>query len=148
MCRLLRQKHKMIVPHETVRMLLKQMDPVSVNNRRHHRLQRRTYSSRGPNDTWHIDGYDKLRPYGILINGYVVHVFLFVVCNSLNLIFSCIKVGPWDFLLRFCTSFHKGRWHSDTNFLGRSSRKKSDKTAASIQLCSAAADLCSKNWRC
>ena len=69
MCRLLRQKHNMVVPHETVRMLLKQLDPVAVQNRRHHRLQRRTYSSHGPNDTWHIDGYDKLRPYGILING-------------------------------------------------------------------------------
>jgi len=29
MCRVLRQKHRMIVPHETVRLLLKQLDPVS-----------------------------------------------------------------------------------------------------------------------
>jgi len=71
MWRLLRQKHHLIVPHETVRMLLKQMDPAAVNSRRQHRLRRRTYASRGPNDTWHIDVYDKLRPYGILISGYV-----------------------------------------------------------------------------
>ena len=24
-----------------------------------------------PNDTWHVDGYDKLSTYGIHINGYV-----------------------------------------------------------------------------
>jgi len=69
--RLLQQKHHLKVTHETVRMLLKQMDPVGVLHRRQHRLQRRTYHSRGPNDTWHVDGYDKLRPYGILISGYV-----------------------------------------------------------------------------
>uniref|UniRef100_W5MTV9 Integrase catalytic domain-containing protein n=1 Tax=Lepisosteus oculatus TaxID=7918 RepID=W5MTV9_LEPOC len=27
------------------------------------------YYSRGPNNVWHIDGYDKLKPYGICING-------------------------------------------------------------------------------
>ena len=37
---------------------------------------------------------------------------LFVVglCDSLNMVFSRIKVGPWDFLLRFCTPFYIGRW--------------------------------------
>lgn len=56
--------------------MLQQMDPVGVADRRQHRLRRRTYSSRGPNDVWHADGYDKLRPYGILISGYVL---LFIV---------------------------------------------------------------------
>ena len=60
----------MIVPHETVRILLKQIDPAAVLNRRQHRLHRRSYFSRGPCHMWHIDGYDKLRPYGILISGY------------------------------------------------------------------------------
>lgn len=69
MCRLLRQRHQVIVPHHTVRSILRQMDPAAVLARRQHRLQRRTYTSRGPNDMWHIDGYDKLRPYGILISG-------------------------------------------------------------------------------
>jgi len=32
-------------------------------------IRRRTYSCRGPSDVWHIDGYDKLRPYRILIYG-------------------------------------------------------------------------------
>jgi len=72
-CRLLQQRHKMIVPHKTVRLLLRYVDPVKVHNRRHHHLQRRTYSSRGPNDTWHTDGYDKPRPHGILISSCVTH---------------------------------------------------------------------------
>ena len=67
----LRQFHHMVVPKEVVRKLLLQMDPASVAMRRQHRLRRRTYTSRGPNDTWHVDGYDKLRPYGFLISGYV-----------------------------------------------------------------------------
>jgi len=33
MCGLLRQKHHMVVPHETVRVLLRQIDPVAVLNR-------------------------------------------------------------------------------------------------------------------
>lgn len=67
--RLLRQKHHMNVTQEMVRNVLRQMDPVSVLHRRQHRLHRRTYVSQGPNYMWHVDGYDKLRPYGILISG-------------------------------------------------------------------------------
>lgn len=74
MCRLLRQKHRLMVPHETVRQMLKQIDPAAVSARRQHRLNRRSYFSRGPNDMWHIDGYDKLQPYGIMISGFVKHV--------------------------------------------------------------------------
>jgi hypothetical protein len=69
MWRTLMFKYSMVVSQELTRALLRQMDPVSVDNRRRHRLQRRTYTSRGPNDTWHVDGYDKLRPYGFLISG-------------------------------------------------------------------------------
>lgn len=72
MCRLLRTKHHVNVTENMVRNMLRQVDPAGVAARRHHRLQRRTYISRGPNDTWHIDGYDKLRPYGILISGFVI----------------------------------------------------------------------------
>ena len=78
MCRILRHKHDMIVPHETVRMLLKQLDPAGVSRRQQHRLHRRTYASRGPCHMWHIDGYDKLRPYGILIHGYSIEHFFFL----------------------------------------------------------------------
>ena len=33
-----------------------------------HSLARRTYISTGFNHTWHIDGYDKLKPFGFPIH--------------------------------------------------------------------------------
>lgn len=33
------------------------------------RLQRRVYHNKGPNYLWHLDAYDKLKPYGICIHG-------------------------------------------------------------------------------
>jgi hypothetical protein len=39
--------------------------------RRRHRLVQRTYSVKEPNCIWHVDGYDKLKPYGIFISGCV-----------------------------------------------------------------------------
>ena len=35
------------------------------------RLHRRTYVCPGPNFAWHVDGYDKLKPYGFSIHGSV-----------------------------------------------------------------------------
>jgi len=66
---ILRHKYHIRTCNEIVRMILRQVDPAGVIARQQHRLARRTYSSRGPNDAWHIDGYDKLRPYGFLISG-------------------------------------------------------------------------------
>ncbi|XP_046569551.1 uncharacterized protein LOC124277874 [Haliotis rubra] len=59
----------LVVTQDTVRMLLHILDPVGVAVRRRHRLQRREYLNCGPNFLWHIDSYDKLKPYGICING-------------------------------------------------------------------------------
>lgn len=39
--------------------------------RKRKRLKRREYQSKGPNYMWHVDGYDKLKPYGLCINGCV-----------------------------------------------------------------------------
>ena len=69
MWRTLRVKYNINVSREVVREMLQQIDPISVDNRRQHRLQRRTYSSRGPNHCWHIDGYDKLSTYGLRVSG-------------------------------------------------------------------------------
>ena len=33
------------------------------------RLKRRRFVSPGPNYSWHVDGYDKLKPYGFPIHG-------------------------------------------------------------------------------
>ena len=69
MWRTLRSRYNLRISQDYTRSLLRQMDPVGVQNRRNRRLSRRTYSSKGPNHTWHVDGYDKLRPYGFLISG-------------------------------------------------------------------------------
>ena len=54
---------------ESVRLLLGLLDPEGVECRARKRLQRRVYRGRGPNYMWHIDSYDKLKHYGICING-------------------------------------------------------------------------------
>jgi len=79
MHRLLVRRHHLTVTNEMVRCMLRQLDPAGVESRHCHRLRRRTYRSLGPNHTWHIDGYDKLRPYGILISGLVILRYLFLV---------------------------------------------------------------------
>ncbi|XP_054890492.1 uncharacterized protein LOC129371933 [Poeciliopsis prolifica] len=58
-----------VTDRETVRLLMRLLDPNRVDLRAQNRLRRRLYVSRGPNYVWHIDGYDKLKPYGICING-------------------------------------------------------------------------------
>lgn len=57
------------VSQEDVRCLLSILDSRGVEIRKKKRLHRRTYYSQGPNYMWHIDGYDKLKPYGIAIHG-------------------------------------------------------------------------------
>jgi len=71
MAAVLRKKYDLRVSRETTRLMLRQLDPVGVDLRRQNRLIRRTYFSRGPNETWHVDGYDKLSSYGFAISGYV-----------------------------------------------------------------------------
>jgi hypothetical protein len=57
------------VPRETVQVLVKDLDPEGVRERRARTLRRRTYRSPGPNYAWHVDGYDKLKPYGFPLHG-------------------------------------------------------------------------------
>lgn len=59
----------LITDRETVRQLMRLLDRNGVDLRAHNRLRRRIYVSRGPNYVWHVDGYDKLKPYGICVSG-------------------------------------------------------------------------------
>lgn len=59
----------MVVTQTTVRHLQELLDPEGVLARCKRRLVRRTYRSSGPNATWHMDGYDKLKPFGIALSG-------------------------------------------------------------------------------
>ncbi|XP_041361574.1 uncharacterized protein LOC121377582 [Gigantopelta aegis] len=58
-----------VIKKELVGILLQILDPHGVSLRKKRKLKRREYISRGPNFVWHLDSYDKLKPYGICING-------------------------------------------------------------------------------
>ena len=57
------------MPRDTVLGLMQLLDPEGIACRKRNRLKRRRYINPGPNFTWHMDSYDKLKPYGIAING-------------------------------------------------------------------------------
>ena len=65
----LRTDYGLVANRETVRYILKTLDPDGVERRSKHRLKRRKYQSKGPNYIWHIDEYDKLKPFGYCIHG-------------------------------------------------------------------------------
>ena len=71
MWHILRLRHHMNVPRQLVASIMKQVDPEGVALRKRRRLHRRTYVFPGPNFAWHVDGYDKLKPYGFSIHGCV-----------------------------------------------------------------------------
>lgn len=54
---------------EDVRVILRILDPEGSQQRKGRRLLRRSYISKGPNFIWHCDSYDKLKRFGICING-------------------------------------------------------------------------------
>ena len=58
-----------ICRRDDVRKLIKSIDPEGVESRRKRRLVRRKYVTQGPNYVWHIDGHDKLKPFGFSIHG-------------------------------------------------------------------------------
>ena len=57
------------VPRHFVQSALREIDPEGTELRKARRLVRRTYINPGPNYAWHLDGYDKLKPYGFPIHG-------------------------------------------------------------------------------
>lgn len=65
----LKAKYGIAVKRDVVRKCLAKLDPLGVESRTKKRLRRRAYSSRGPNFIWHIDGHDKLKPFGFSIHG-------------------------------------------------------------------------------
>ena len=57
------------IPRKFVQMFLKEIDPAGCERRRQHSIRRRQYVNPGPDFAWHIDGYDKLKPWGFPIHG-------------------------------------------------------------------------------
>lgn len=68
-----------IVSQEEVRLLLNIIDNEGVKLRQRRKLRRREYFSRGANFVWHIDGYDKIKQFGICIHGCVDGFSRFIV---------------------------------------------------------------------
>ena len=48
---------------------MRELDHEGCEPRRRKRLRRRKYRAPGPNYCWHVDGYDKFKPYGFPIHG-------------------------------------------------------------------------------
>jgi transposase len=62
-------KARLCVSRKTVSVTVKALDPIGVEERKRKYLKRRKYFAKGPNWVWHLDGYDKLKPYGFSIHG-------------------------------------------------------------------------------
>ena len=71
MWHILRIKYGILVPRNLVQIRLKELDPQGSQDRRRHRLKRRVYNVPGPSYCWHVDGYDKIKPYGFPVHGAV-----------------------------------------------------------------------------
>ena len=56
-------------PGDIVEQTIRELDPEGCAERKAKRLKRRKFVSPGPNFSWHVDGYDKLKPYGFPIHG-------------------------------------------------------------------------------
>lgn len=78
-------------------------DPDGVNQIDRGRLMRQVYSNTGPGFMWHIDPYDKLKPYGICINGCFDGCSRFIVCletsktNSDPAVIACYSMDAVEF---------------------------------------------------
>ena len=65
----LRQSYGVHVPRDSVMQILREIDLNGTEERKWKKLKRRKYFSTGPNATWHMDGFDKLKYYGFPIHG-------------------------------------------------------------------------------
>lgn len=87
MWQVLQQKHRLRVKRDVVMRLLKQLNPRGTALRTRRRFTRRTYHSMGPNYIWHVDGYDKLKPFGLGLSGCIdgfSRKIMWLVCGPTN----------------------------------------------------------------
>ena len=94
----LKRSYGIRITRDTIMTLMQEIDPQGIELRRARRLTRREYRSPGPNHCWHIDGYDKLKPYGLRMHGCIDGfsrkiLWLKVVRSNNNPIFP-----PFDYL--------------------------------------------------
>ena len=128
--------HGKVVDRETIRRILQVLDPEGVCTRAHHKLRRRKYISKDPNYIWHIDGYDKLKPFGFCIHGaidgYSRRIMWLEVDPSNNnprvitdYYHGCVKqVGGVPHILRGDAGTENGHVAAMQRFLRRNDRDK------------------------
>lgn len=90
-------QNNLVVTQQVVRELLSVLDSEGVASRRKKRLRRRQYQNKGPNYLWHIDSYDKLKPYGICINGCIDGFSRHIIWLKAGMTSSNPKVSFYDF---------------------------------------------------
>ena len=95
-------------PGNVVQEKLKELDPEGCEMRKRKCLKRRQYYNSGPNHAWHVDGYDKLKPYCFLfmvpsMAGVIMKIMWLRVAKSNNL-----PEIPETFSLE-CVAEHEGR---------------------------------------
>ena len=73
------------VDKDSFRLALKQLDSEGVALRSRYKLRRRKYYAKEPNYIWHLDGNDKLKPYGFSIHGCI---------DSFSRKMLCLKLSP------------------------------------------------------
>ena len=56
------------VPRIVVQEIIRELDPEGTELRKSRCLKRRQYHNPGPNYAWHVDRYDKLKPWGFPIH--------------------------------------------------------------------------------
>lgn len=61
--------HGLAVKRTEVMQIMKHICPNATEKRKAYRLKRRVYTLKGPNYVWHVDGYDKLKPFVYCIHG-------------------------------------------------------------------------------
>lgn len=61
--------HNVQTQRATVERVLRDVDPEGTERRKRHQFRRRQYINPGPDWCWHVDGHDKLKPYGFPIHG-------------------------------------------------------------------------------
>ena len=63
------KRQKILVRKEDVPKPVFELNAEVVQQRKRRKLVRRKYRNPGPNYVWHIDGHDKLKPFGFSVHG-------------------------------------------------------------------------------
>lgn len=92
--------------------LLQELNPQGTEQRTRHRFVRRTYHPMGPKYLWHVDGYDKLKPFGFGISGCIdgfsrssgllvglLTMTLLLLQTISILVFNALVLYLWDYKL-------------------------------------------------